>query len=479
MSTETLRPFLVGSEWVHTSQAEPIHNPYDQRVLAQVCQAGESEVSRVFQSTTAAFSLLKNLSAHVKAKALQQVATALQRRREEFAKTISEEAGKPITDSRREVDRAIQTFAIASEESKRIPGEVIPMDSMPGMENYTGMLQRFPIGPVLGITPFNFPLNLVAHKVAPCLAAGNPIVIKPAPQTPLTALLLGEVILETDLPAGSMNVIPCSNELAEKLVRDDCFSALSFTGSAPVGWMLKAKAGKKRVALELGGNAGVIIEPDADMDMAVQRCTIGGFSYSGQTCISVQRVYVHESVYEKVVEKFLDQVQKVVVGDPAHEDTTVGPLIDERTAQRVEEWVNEAVAQGAKVRTGGTRQGSIVTPTVLTDVEPQMKVSCQEVFGPVITLTPYRQFEDALEQLNDSDYGLQAGVFTQNMTNIFRAFQQLEVGAVLANEIPTFRADHMPYGGVKDSGLGREGVKYAIQEMTEPKLLVWNVPTKP
>jgi len=476
MSTETHRHFLIGSEWVQTPQTEPVLNPYNQRVLAHVCQAGEHEISQVLQSTAEAYSFLKKSSAHVRAKGLQQIAASLQRRREEFAKTISEEAGKPITDARREVDRAIQTFLIASEETTRIPGEVIPMDRMPGMESYTGMLRRFPIGPVLGITPFNFPLNLVAHKVAPCLAAGNPIVIKPAPQTPLTALLLGEVVLESDLPAGSMNVVPCQTPLAEKLVQSEGFQALSFTGSAAVGWMLKAKAGKKRVLLELGGNAGVIIEPDADVDLAVQRCVAGGFGYSGQTCISVQRVYVHESIYDSVVDKFLIRVRDVVVGDPAQDETVVGPLIDERAAQRVESWVNEAVTQGARVRIGGTRQGSMISPTVLTDVEPHMTVSCQEVFGPVVMLSPYRQFEDALQQLNDSMYGLQAGVFTQNTQKVFQAFQQLEVGTVLANEIPTFRADHMPYGGVKDSGLGREGVKYAIQELTEPKLLVLNVP---
>ncbi len=477
LSTDSPRPLLIGSEWLRTPHAEQILSPFDQRVLAHVCQAGEREIAKVLQSTTQAFSLLKDIPAHAKAKALQQIAFSLQRRREEFAKTISDESGKPITDARREVDRAIQTFVVASEESKRIPGEVIPMDVSPGMENYSGMLRRFPIGPVLGITPFNFPLNLVAHKVAPCLAAGNPIVIKPAPQTPLTALLLGELIQETDLPAGSLDVVPCSNALAEKLVEASNFHALSFTGSAPVGWMLKAKAGKKRVLLELGGNAGVVIEPDADIDVAVQRCVAGGFGYAGQTCISVQRVYAHESIYETVVGKCIDRVRTVVVGDPAHEQTVVGPLIDESAAERVEAWVNEAVSQGAKIRIGGTRQGATMMPTVLTDVSPHMKVSCQEVFGPVITVMPYREFNEALTLLNDSDYGLQAGVFTQNMSKIFQAFQQLEVGTVLANEIPTFRADHMPYGGIKDSGLGREGVKYTIQELTEPRLLVWNIPT--
>ncbi|GJL54796.1 MAG: aldehyde dehydrogenase [Nitrospirales bacterium] len=476
MSTDSPRAFLIGSEWIRTSHTEPVCNPYDQHVLAQVCQAGEPEISQVLQSTSAASTHLRSFPAHARAKGLHHIADSLQRRREEFAKTISEEAGKPISDARREVDRAIQTFLIASEETTRIPGEIIPMDRQAGMEHYTGILRRFPIGPVLGITPFNFPLNLVAHKVAPSLAAGNPIVIKPAPQTPLTALLLGEVIVQSDFPAGSINVIPCHNDLAESLVQDDGFQALSFTGSAAVGWMLKVKAGKKRVLLELGGNAGVIIEPDADVDLAVQRCVTGGFSYAGQTCISVQRVYVHESMYDSVVEKFLSRVRDVVVGDPARDETVVGPLIDEPAAQRVESWINEAVTQGATIRSGGTRQGSIVSPTVLTDVESHMTVSCQEVFGPVVTVTPYRQFEDAVQQLNDSSYGLQAGVFTQNIQKIFHAFEQLDVGAVLANEIPTFRADHMPYGGIKDSGLGREGVKYAIQELMEPKLLVLNTP---
>ena len=471
-------PFLIGSEWVKTDQTEPVLNPFDQQRRATVCQAGEDEIVRTVESTTTAFGNLKILPSHVRADALQSIATALTRRKEEFAKTICEESGKPITDARREVDRAVQTFIIASEESKRITGEVIPLDLQPGLDHHSAMVRRFPIGPVLGITPFNFPLNLVAHKVAPCLAAGNPIVIKPAPQTPLTALLLGEVVLETDLPPGSMNVVPCSNELAETLVHHSCFQALSFTGSAPVGWMLKGKAGKKRVVLELGGNAGVVIEPDADVDMAVQRCVAGGFGYSGQTCISVQRIYAHENIYQSVVEKIVERVNSIVVGDPAKDETVVGPLIDEGAAERVERWIHEATSHGAKVRAGGTRNGAIIQPTVLTDVDRQMKVSCEEVFGPVLTITPYGTFDEALQLLNDSPYGLQAGIFTHDIHRIFQAFDELEVGTVLANEIPTFRADHMPYGGVKDSGIGREGVKYAIEELTEPKLLVLNVPKK-
>ncbi|MER3422120.1 MAG: aldehyde dehydrogenase, partial [Nitrospiraceae bacterium] len=400
---------------------------------------------------------------------------AIVARREEFAQMITAEAGKPITDARREVGRAIQTFTVAAEEAKRIPGEVVPLDWTPGMESYLGIARRFPIGPILGITPFNFPLNLVAHKVAPSLAAGNPIVLKPAPQTPLTALMLGEVILEAGLPAGALSMLPCENTVAEQMVMDPRFKMLSFTGSAAVGWMLKAKCGKKRVTLELGGNAGVIVEPDADLDVAAQRCVAGGYVYAGQSCISVQRIYAHQSVYDTFLEKLLARVAALKVGDPLDETTVVGPLINEATARRVEEWVEEAVAQGARVRIGGKRKGSLFEPTVLTDVTPSMKVSCQELFGPVLTVSPYIRFDEALAALNDSQYGLQAGVFTRDVEKVFRAYRELEVGAVLVNEIPTFRADHMPYGGVKDSGLGREGLRYAVEEMTELKLLVVNM----
>ncbi|MEK7305701.1 MAG: aldehyde dehydrogenase family protein, partial [Nitrospirota bacterium] len=399
----------------------------------------------------------------------------LYRRRDEFAQTITAEAGKPIADAKREVNRAVQTLTIAAEEAKRIPGEVVPLDWTPQTESYLGMVRRFPLGPIVGITPFNFPLNLVVHKVAPALAAGNPILIKPAPQTPLTSLLLGEVALEAGLPAGGLNVVPCDNALAERLVIDPRFKLLSFTGSAPVGWMLKAKCGKKKVTLELGGNAGVIIEPDADLDLAAKRCASGGFGYAGQTCISVQRILVHHSVADTFTTKLLLQVARLKAGDPTDETTTVGPLIDPGATQRVERWIEEAVSQGARVLLGGKRLGTVLEATVLTNVKPEMKVSCQEVFGPVVTVSSYRQFSDAIAALNQSDYGLQAGVFTQDINKVFHAFRHLEVGAVLANEIPTFRADHMPYGGVKDSGLGREGVRAAIEDMTEPRLLVLNL----
>lgn len=465
-------PFLLGGKWITSSTCEPVLDPYSGKVLAQVCQADPHHIQEAIESVQRVAPQLASTPTHVRATALAHIAEGIQTRREEFAQTLSQEAGKPITDARREIDRGIHTFRIAAEETKRIPGEVLTMDLLPGNEPYSGIVKRFPIGPVLGITPFNFPLNLVAHKVAPCLAAGNPIVIKPAPQTPLTSLLLGEVFLTTNLPPEALTILPCSNSLAEQLVEHDAFQALSFTGSVTVGWMLKTKARHKRVLLELGGNAGVIVAPDADLDLAATRCVAGGFVYSGQTCISVQRVFVHESRYDPFLTDFVKKVKALPIGDPSQEHTVVGPLINDQAAMRVEAWIQEALANGATLQTGGVRQGRLFEPTVLTDVSQKMKVCCEEIFGPVVTVTPYRNFDEALNFLNQSDFGLQAGIFTNNIDLIFRAYTRLEVGAVLANEIPTFRADHMPYGGIKNSGLGREGVKYTIQELTEPKMLI-------
>ncbi len=469
------RPFLIQGEWRSTAVAAPVRNPFTGETIAEVCQAGPGEADEAIRASVSAFTTVRRLAAHARAAALQKIAHTLSARQEELARTITAEAGKPVSDSRREVARAAQTFTIAAEEAKRIPGEVIPLDLTPGTDPYLGLSRRFPVGPVLGITPFNFPLNLVAHKVAPCLAAGNPIVLKPAPQTPLTALLLGEIVSDAGVPPGAVNIVPCDNTVAEQMVKDPRFKILSFTGSAAVGWRLKAKAGNKRVVLELGGNAGVIVEPDADLDLAAQRCATGGYAYAGQTCISVQRIFVHESVSARFAEKLLARIGAMKAGDPLEEETVIGPLIDRASACRLEEWIGEAVGQGARLLVGGKRSGSLVEATVMTDVKPTMKVSCQEAFGPVVTLTPYQRFEEAIAALNDSDFGLQAGVFTRDIDKIFRAYRDLEVGTVLANEVPTFRADHMPYGGVKDSGLGREGVRYAIEEMTELKLLVLNL----
>ncbi|OLB77778.1 MAG: aldehyde dehydrogenase, partial [Nitrospirae bacterium 13_2_20CM_2_61_4] len=350
---------LIAGRWVETGTTSPIRNPYSGEVLAEVCLAGEAEADEAIRAAVAAFAVSRMLPAHARSAAMQKIVGELTARKEDFARCLSSESGKPITDARREIGRAIVTFTVAAEEAKRIPGEIVPLDITPGTDNHFGLYRRVPIGPMLGITPFNFPLNLVAHKVAPALAVGNPIVLKPAPQTPLTSLMLGEVVLQAGLPAGMVSILPCTNSVAERMVTDERFKLVSFTGSAAVGWMLKNKAGKKRVVLELGGNAGVIVEPDADLDHAADRCAVGGYTYSGQTCISVQRIYAHESVYQAFLDKLLQRVAALKAGNPAEDTTVIGPLIDEGAAKRVEAWMQEAVKGGAKVRVGGKRQGSV------------------------------------------------------------------------------------------------------------------------
>jgi len=336
-------------------------------------------------------------------------------------------------------------------------------------------VKRFPIGPIAGITPFNFPLNLVAHKVAPAIACGCPMVLKPAPQAPTASLMLGEIVQQAGWPDGGLNVLMLSNEDTGLLIEDDRIKMISFTGSAPVGWAIKGRSGKKRVALELGGNAGVIVHSDADLAYAAERCVVGGYSYAGQTCISVQRIFVERSVYGKFSELLVAGVQRLRSGDPMEETTDVGPLIRESDAVRAADWVQEAIAKGARLLCGGSRKGSVLEPTVLSNTQPDMKVNCKEIFAPVVTVEPYDRFEEALERVNRSDYGLQAGVFTRDAKRIFQAFDELEVGGVMAGEVPSFRIDHMPYGGVKDSGLGREGLRYAMEEMTEPRILAMNL----
>ena len=373
------------------------------------------------------------------------------------------------------MERAVFTFNVAAEESVRIYGEYLPLDWQEYTAGRWGIVRRYPLGPIAGITPFNFPLNLVAHKVAPAIAAGCPIVLKPAPQTPLSSLLLAEVVQHAGWPDGGLSVVPLSNEDAGLLVSDDRIKMISFTGSAAVGWEIKKHAGKKKVVLELGGNAGVIVHSDADVAYAAERCVVGGFSYAGQTCISVQRILVEQSVYGKFVDLLLAGVAKLKMGDPLDDSSDLGPLIRESDAVRANDWVQEAVRGGARLLTGGHRKGSLVEPTVLTGTRPDMKVNCQEIFAPVVTVEPYTDFNDALRQVNSSPYGLQAGLFTRDAKLIFQAYDELEVGGLIAGDVPAFRIDHMPYGGVKDSGLGREGLRYAIDEMTEPKLLVMNL----
>ena len=466
--------FLAGS-WKPCKKAVEVTNPYDGEAIGSVHQAEEAEAEHAIRAAQQAFPELRRMPLYRRAEALRKITEGIRERSEELARMICREAGKPITDARGEVARAILNFQTAVEETKRLGGEVIPLDLAAGSESRVGIVRRFPIGPVLGISPFNFPLNLVGHKIAPAIASGNPIVLKPAPKTPVTALMLGEIIATAELPAGSVSILPCGNELAQKMATDDRFKLLSFTGSAKVGWYLKSKAGKKKVLLELGGNAGVIIHRDADLDLAARRCAAGGFSYAGQSCISVQRIFVHEPVIKPFMDRFLNLVRGLKTGDPMDEGTNVGPMINSDAAERTEQWVEEAVRQGAKVLIGGKRRGRMFEPTVLTDVTPMMKVCSEEVFAPLVVVIAYHDFDEALSSLNNSAYGLQAGLFTNDLKKIFQAYEELEIGGLMVNEVSSYRIDPMPYGGVKDSGLGREGVRYAIEEMTEPKLLALNL----
>ena len=367
-----------------------------------------------------------------------------------------------IAEARAEVDRAIFTFAVAAAESTRVGGEWLPLDLHATAAGRSGIVRRFPVGPIAAITPFNFPLNLVAHKLAPAIAAGCTVVLKPAPQTPFTSFMLGEAIESAGWPPGALNILPLSNDDAEKMVADDRLKMLTFTGSGKVGWMLKAKSGKKKVTLELGGNAAVIVHSDADVDFAAERCVAGGFSYAGQSCISAQRIYVQREVEGKFTAALLARVAKLVTGNPLDEVTDVGPMINEDAARRAESWINEAVQQGATLLAGGARRGAVLDPTVLSHTRPEMKVSCEEVFAPVVIVQPYDQFSDALRAVNHSPFGLQAGLFTRDVKLIFQAYQELEVGGLIVGDSSAFRIDQMPYGGVKDSGIGREGLRYAI-----------------
>ncbi len=480
MSQLTLAPvathgFFIDGRWSEDGDVVEVHSPFDGTAVGRIVQARREQAEAAIAASVKAFGTTRRLPAFERQRVLRQIAHQIAERRDEFARTIVQEAGKPIKLARVEVERAIFIFNVAAEEATRIYGEYLPMDWQEFTVGRWGIVKRFPMGPVAGITPFNFPLHLVAHKVAPAIAAGCPIVLKPAPQTPISSLLLAECVQQAGWPDGGLNVIPLSNEDAGVLVTDERIKLISFTGSVPVGWDIKRRAGKKKVALELGGNAGAVVHSDADLDFAAERCITGGFAYAGQTCISVQRILVEQSVYGKFIDILVEGVKELRTGDPMEESTDVGPLIRESDAVRVISWVEEAVRAGARMLCGGGRHGSIVDPTVLTGTKPEMKVNCLEIFGPVVTVEPYHNFDDALRRINNSNYGLQAGVFTGDAKLLFQAYDELEVGAVIAGDMPSFRIDQMPYGGVKDSGVGREGLRYAIEEMTEPKLLVMNL----
>jgi len=474
-SPVTTKGFFLDGKWIEAGDLVEIRSPYDQSIVGEVFQGRREHAEAAIAAAVKAFGTTRRLPAFERQRVLRQVAAMITARKEEFARTMALESGKPLKVSRTEVERGIFTFNVAAEESTRIYGEYLPLDWQQFTAGRWGIVKRFPLGPITGITPFNFPLNLVAHKVAPAIAAGCPLVLKPAPQTPLTSLLLAEAVQQAGWPDGGLNVVPLSNADAGVLVSHERIKLISFTGSSAVGWQIKANAGKKKVVLELGGNAGVIVHSDADLEFAAERCASGGFSYAGQTCISVQRIIVERSVCGKFTQLLLNAVSKLKMGDPLDDSVDLGPMIRESDAIRAYDWVQEAVRGGARLLVGGKRTGSMLEPTVLTGTRPEMKVNCQEIFAPVVTVEPYDSFDEALRVLNSSPYGLQAGVFTRDAKLLFQAYEELEVGAVVAGDVPSFRIDHMPYGGVKDSGLGREGLRYAIEEMTEPRLMVMNL----
>ncbi len=467
-----VRPYLVNGEWRTGEGTFEVHSPFDDSVVAEIAVPTEADVEEATATAAATFEESKRLPVWARADALDHISRRLAETIEENAKLIAAEGGKPLKWATVEATRAVSTFRWASEVIRHGDDEVMRLDTEQALGSRVGILRRFPIGPVLGITPFNFPLNLVAHKVAPSLAIGAPIVVKPASATPIGSLRLAEFFAETDLPKGMYQVLPVSSKVADGMARDERFRKISFTGSSEIGWYLKGLDPKKHVTLELGGNAGVIVHSDADLDLAAQRIAFGGYYQAGQSCISVQRVLVASEVYDDFAARLTKQVEQLKVGDPMDPTVDVGPVIPRKEVDRIRGWVDEAVSEGAEVLTGGTGEGPFFQPTLLSQVTPEMKVCREEVFGPVVTISPYQTFEDALDMVNDSKFGLQAGVFTNDINRAFEAHRTIDVGGVIVNDVSAFRADQMPYGGSKDSGFGREGLRFAMEEMTEPRIMV-------
>ncbi|PYP14292.1 MAG: aldehyde dehydrogenase [Gemmatimonadetes bacterium] len=448
-----------------------IRSPQDGSEVGVAALAGPEEVRAAIDANLRAARACRDMPAFTRAAVLRKVADGLDAARADFARTLALEAGKPIAQARIELDRAIFVFRDAAEEATRIGGEVLPADVVPAGTGRIALTRRFPLSPIAAITPFNFPVLLAAHKIAPAMACGATITLKPPPQDPLTTLRLGEIIKTSGYPEGAVNIVPCHVEVAQVLIEDPRVRLITFTGSGKAGWAIRSKAGSKRVLLELGGNAAVIIESDAGLSWAAARCAIGGFTYAGQSCISTQRIFVHERVFDAFLDLLLQRVRELKVGDVLDDHTDVGPMISADAAERVERWISEAVAGGAKIALGGKRNGLFLEPTVLLHTTAEMKVNCEEVFAPLVTVTPYRELTEAITAANASPYGLQAGVFTTNLQTMFRLHAELDVGAVNGNDIPGFRIDRLPYGGARASGLGREGVRYAIEEMTERRVL--------
>jgi acyl-CoA reductase-like NAD-dependent aldehyde dehydrogenase len=473
--TNPRAPYWIAGMPRHGTEVLEIRSPYDGGLAGRTTTATAEDVEAAVSAADSVRAAFAGSPAHLRAGALDHVVRRLTERSEEIAALITAESGKPLTWARLEVARAASTFRWGAEEARRWSGSLQRLDTDPASSGRLALVRRAPRGPVLGIAPFNFPLNLVAHKVAPALAVGAPIVLKPAPATPLSALLLGEILAETDLPAGAWSVLPVPNDVAAQLVQDPRLPVVSFTGSVPVGWSIRDSVPRKHVTLELGGNAAVVVGPDQDdaaLAWAATRIATFGMYQAGQSCISVQRVFAHRNIAQDLTERVVAAVEALVTGDPTDEKTQVGPLIDESAARRVESWVDEAVGAGARLLTGGARDGAAYAPTVLTDVPADAKVSCEEVFGPVLVLEAVDSLDQAFRRVNDSRFGLQAGIFTKDLQVAFRAAQVLEVGGVVVGDVPSFRADQMPYGGVKDSGVGREGVHAAMEDLTEERVLV-------
>jgi acyl-CoA reductase-like NAD-dependent aldehyde dehydrogenase len=466
-------PIYLAGRWVDSPDRLEVANPADPDTPAGATfNATEEQYEEAVTAAVAAFEQMRILPAYERGRALREISNGIKARREEIGRILSTEAGKPIRDALVEVDRATLTFRLGAEEAERMYGETIPLDLMASSKGRVGITRRFPIGPVAAISPFNFPLNLAAHKLAPAIAAGCSIVLKPPSKDPLTMLTVAEIVDGVGLPQGAVSILPMTRELGDRMVEDDRFKLLSFTGSPSVGWRMKERAGKKKVVLELGGNAGVIIDKSADLDWAVKRTLVGAFSYAGQVCISVQRLFVHEDVREEFLEKFLDGVKALHLGDPLDPVTDIGPMVDDKAASRTQRWVDEAVQLGGRIVAGGKANGSFFEPTVLENVPVEAQVCSNEAFAPLVVVFPFTDFGDAIKQVNDSFFGLQTGVFTNDLGHAWQAFNELEVGGVIVNDIPTYRIDNMPYGGVKDSGQGREGLRWSIEDMTELRIMV-------
>lgn len=464
----------INGQWIETAHYKQLASPFSGETIAEVAQADEQIADQAIQAAKNAAKQMAKMPAHQRAAILERVALIMEERAEELARLLAMEAAKPVKTARGEIARTIQTYKFSAMEARQIRGETVPLDAAPGGEGRIGFTVRKPIGVVGAITPFNFPFNLVAHKVGPAIAAGNTVVLKPADQTPLAALVLAEIFHEAGLPPGALNVIAGRGSIiGEKLVQDERVAKITFTGSPQVGIGIKNKAGLKRVTLELGSNSALIIDEGVAISKElIDRCLLGAFSFSGQVCISIQRIFVHASTYAEFAEKFAEAAKRLVIGDPLEEETDLSALIAPKEVARMEEWVTQAVACGAEVLTGGKAISErLYPPTILANVPPDASVSCQEVFGPLVTLSSFEVLEEAIAAVNDSRYGLQAGIYTADIRAAMRAADELEVGGVMINDFPTFRVDNMPYGGVKESGFGREGVKYAVEEMTELKLI--------